>query len=432
MLPSVNRFLRRIAVFRDRVDVRGFQEVMLSLNIAYAVGYGLFSYVSRSQMSWVPRSDLGYYLRCSAVRVDDLLGITSKAAVSTSAVGRADFPVQRIGLELAFVASIVSVAFLLFLLSRLCRGTFAYRFITERVACGSALFLPPASYLVISALTWKWPRFPEEDPVIPFWRNELLAIFVIEILLFSILVALRRRPLPAWLVICLLIPHYVFWTFWLWPDSAVYIYQLTTPHIFLAVPPLAVIAWLLYVKNRPEQIAAKDGLVASTWTLAAAIVAIVLLFALWLPARRYSLAACQDMNSLTIEMSRGPCRGWCPQYSITIYGNGTVEYEGREFIKIKGHQVSKISKEHLLRVLQTLDDANFGSLEDRAFDWCFDSSSVAVWASAEGRTKRVASDGGCVGAKSGPQERFVQATREIDVAVASDQWVLCDGHPCRR
>lgn len=432
MLPRVNSFKRRIAVFRDRDCIRAFQEAMFSLNIAYAAGYSLFSYISRSQVSWVPRNDLGYYLRCSAVRVDDLLGVASKTAISTSVVARSDFPVHRIGLESTFTTSIVCVAFLVLLLLRLCRGTSAYRLVTERVACGSALFLAPACYLFVSALTWKWGRFSEDVVVIPFWRNELLAIFVVEVLLFSILVALRRRPLPAWLVICFLIPHYVFWTFVLWPDDAVYIYQLSAPHIFLAAPLLAAIAWLLYVKSRPEHIAAKDGRAAWTWTLAAGVVAIALLLVLWVPARRYNLAACRDMNSLTIQMSRGPCRGLCPEYSITIHGNGTVEYQGTELVKTKGHEVSKISNERLLQVLLALDDVNFTRLEDRAFDWCFDSSSVSVSASADGRTKQVASDGGCVGAKSSPQERFVRATREIDLAVGSDRWVLCDGHPCRR
>ena len=160
--------------------------------------------------------------------------------------------------------------------------------------------------------------------------------------------------------------------------------------------------------------------------------ATMLLLLLWLPALQYSLAASRDMDSLTIQMARGPCRGLCPQYTVTIHGKGTVEYEGTELVGTRGHQIGKISHEQLIQVLQSLDHAGFTSLEDRAFDWCFDSSSVVLWASAEGRTKRVVSDGICVGAKSSPQERFVQATRDIDFVLGSDQWVLCDGHPCQR
>lgn len=73
--------------------------------------------------------------------------------------------------------------------------------------------------------------------------------------------------------------------------------------------------------------------------------------------------------------------------------------------------------------------AHFWSLEDRAFAWCFDSDSVSITVSMDGETKRVVSDGGCIGAKSGLQARFVQSAAEIDSMVGSDKGVSCSG-PC--
>jgi hypothetical protein len=416
---------------RHQSGIRMFGEAMFSFNVAYAVGYAFFLYISRSQMSWVPNSDLGYYMLRSAVRIDDLLGVTSTAAVSTDAVARSDFPIHRIGLELTFTITVVAAALLIFLLVRLCSRTSWYRVTTEHVAGGIALFLAPACYLAMSGLTWKWAMLPEESPAMPFWRSGLLAIFIVEFLMVSIFVSFRKRPLAASLTIFFLIAHYVLWTLVLWPVSPILMYQLSVPRIVLSVFPLSGIACLLSL--RAGSTAFKGNTRAAWgWMFAAGSVAVALLLVLWLPARQYSLAACRDMDSLVIQMSRGPCRGLCPHYTLTIHGNGAVEYDGAEFVNAKGHHEGKINNEQLIRVLQSLDNARLSALEDRAFDWCFDSSSVAVWAVAGGRTSRVISDGGCVGAKSGPQDRFVQATREIDLAVGTDQWVLCDGHSCQR
>jgi hypothetical protein len=153
----------------------------------------------------------------------------------------------------------------------------------------------------------------------------------------------------------------------------------------------------------------------------------ILLFA-WLPSRPTSLTHLKDMESLTIQMSRGPCRGRCPAYTLTIHGNGSVDYVGYRFVNDRDPQTGAISREQVMTVIQRLDSAHFLTLEDRAFSWCFDSGSVAISVSADGRTKRVVSDSHCTGAKAGAQAQFVQATREIDAIVNSKRWVECKGH----
>jgi hypothetical protein len=136
-------------------------------------------------------------------------------------------------------------------------------------------------------------------------------------------------------------------------------------------------AWLLSLRARSiglrENTPAAWGRVFAVSSVAVALLLIVLL-----PARQHSLAASRNLDSFTIQMSPGPCRGRCPQYTLTIHGNGAVEYDGGEFVNAKGHHEGKINHEQLIRVLQSLDGTKFSTLEDRAFSWCFDSSSVAV------------------------------------------------------
>lgn len=133
---------------------------------------------------------------------------------------------------------------------------------------------------------------------------------------------------------------------------------------------------------------------------------------------------------LTIKMSRERCFGSCPVYSVTIHGDGNVEYVGEEFVRDRGPRAETLSKAEVQVLLQKFDAASFFSLEDRAFAWGYDTPRVRVSISLDGREKEVSSDASYVGAKSGPQDLFVQAAVELDKVTNSKRWVNCDGR-CR-
>ncbi len=43
-----------------------------------------------------------------------------------------------------------------------------------------------------------------------------------------------------------------------------------------------------------------------------------------------------DLNDLQIRVVHTMCFGRCPDYSVTIFGNGVVAYDGRGFVKVHG------------------------------------------------------------------------------------------------
>ena len=208
-------------------------------------------------------------------------------------------------------------------------------------------------------------------------------------------------------------------------------FRLYSPYVLLLAFPLSGIVWLLYCKlpNTDSCEITENGR-AGRRTYVTAIFAVSVLLLVWLPSTGTSLAHPKNMESLTIQMSRGPCRGRCPVYTIAIHGNGLVEYAGERSVKVRGPETSAISREQIIAVLQSLDRAHFLALDDRAFAWCFDTSSVGILVSADGSTKRVVSDGYCDGAKSGAQAQFVNAASEIDEILDSKRWVRCDSS-CR-
>ncbi|MCS7076408.1 MAG: DUF6438 domain-containing protein [Bacteroidia bacterium] len=77
-------------------------------------------------------------------------------------------------------------------------------------------------------------------------------------------------------------------------------------------------------------------------------------------------------NSLVITIEREPCRGFCPAYKMTIYGDGTVEYEGKRNVDNIGKFEKKISKSKVQELLKAFQEANYMNLENE-----YDDPSVA-------------------------------------------------------
>jgi hypothetical protein len=430
--PGYRNFQLNESPQRNGDCLLGLHEILFSLNISCAFAYASLVYISKNQASWTPVNDSTYYFFRSAFRIDDLLHLASTNSVSTSAVAR-EFPSRwsQVGDELLILVTVFGLTALVLFLLRLIAETAAYRVILSRVAGVTALLALPGCYLCVLKLTWEWPSGRLLEPSYPFWQSSRLIIFASEILCLSVLFGIyRKRSIPAWILRLLLFLHCAFWVLVLLPEVGISMYRIYAPYFLLLAFPLSGIVWLHYLKT-PHMHAAESGHYGRSgrWTWATAIVAIAALLFVWFPGQAKSLVRAKDMKSLTIQMSRGPCRGSCPSYTLTIHGNGLVEYIGERHVKVPGSQTGTVSREQIIQVLQSLDRAHFSALEDRAFRWCFDTASVSVSVSIDGRTKRVISDHSCTGAKSGLQAQFVKSAAEIDAVAGSNRWVSCDG-PC--
>ena len=63
-------------------------------------------------------------------------------------------------------------------------------------------------------------------------------------------------------------------------------------------------------------------------------------------------------------MYRSVCFGACPVYSLTIYGNGTVVYEGEMYVNVTGKQTSEISQEKIQEIVDEFYRIDYLSLDD--------------------------------------------------------------------
>lgn len=417
---------------RDRLW--NLQEIAFSLNIVYAFGYALLMYMLKNLTSWNPKSDVGYYYLRAAVRITDVLHLHSASAVAINAGARQDQGRWgQVGEEAAILISVLAMTLVLAVIFRLIGTIRAHRVSTDLLLFMTVLFCPPAAFLYVSKVTWQWSSLVDgpSEAAYTFWKSPLLAILAAELLCFGVLFsAYRIRSASRWPVRILIVLHYALWLVVLWMGIPDWHHRLVAPRLLLLAFPFSGAIWLLYSSDSksPEKQASREP---SRWVLAAgAALGVALLALLWSPTRANSLLHFKDPKSVTVELSRGSCYGRCASYSVIIRGTGSVEYVGYRYVRLRNPQTAALSEAQVRQILQELDRSGFFGIEDRAFAWCFDTPSVGISVSIDGKTKRVSSDAFCTGAKDGTQARFVQVASEIDKIVGTEQWVKCEGH-CR-
>jgi hypothetical protein len=88
-------------------------------------------------------------------------------------------------------------------------------------------------------------------------------------------------------------------------------------------------------------------------------------------------------------MERTPCFGFCPDYSLTIFGNGTVIYEGRNFVETTGQKVTTISREDVRMLVNEFYEIDYFSLKDEYTDQVTDLPTTTTSIRIDGRFKQV-------------------------------------------
>ena len=76
-------------------------------------------------------------------------------------------------------------------------------------------------------------------------------------------------------------------------------------------------------------------------------------------------AAAPDSSRITeISLERTPCYGTCPVYKVTLHADGTVTYEGKEFVKEIGTRSGRISASDFQQLARQVQKIDFFSLKD--------------------------------------------------------------------
>lgn len=133
----------------------------------------------------------------------------------------------------------------------------------------------------------------------------------------------------------------------------------------------------------------------------------------------FALPASAQSNPVSITLEREPCFGTCPAYSVTIYEDGKVEYNGLSSVEVEGQQISQIDKELVVMLVEGFADAGYFEWEDR-YDTMLvtDLPYVTTSVTRNGETKEIFR---YVGDDSAPIE-LAYLEVWIDKVVNSKQW----------
>lgn len=123
-----------------------------------------------------------------------------------------------------------------------------------------------------------------------------------------------------------------------------------------------------------------------------------------------------DAGSALITMERTGCFGTCPAYSLAIYGNGTVRYEGFLFVAATGIRTDQISEEKVGEIVAEFYRIDYFSLQDRYEDQATDLPSTTTSIAIAGVKKSVYRYG------FGP-EKLIQLENKIDEIVGTERWI---------
>jgi hypothetical protein len=93
-----------------------------------------------------------------------------------------------------------------------------------------------------------------------------------------------------------------------------------------------------------------------------------------------------DDFSLTLEQIG--CLGSCPDYKITIQGDGTVKYEGRYYVHVKGTREKKVPLKVVQRLARKLQGEDFFHWEEKK-TVCVDFSETHITVTLNGTQKHV-------------------------------------------
>jgi hypothetical protein len=130
-------------------------------------------------------------------------------------------------------------------------------------------------------------------------------------------------------------------------------------------------------------------------------------------------APAADLRGLVIGLERTVCFGACPDYRVTVYDDGTVVYEGRNFTKVVGFRIASVEEDTLRKLVAEFEGADFFALQDYTNMDITDSPSAVTSISLPGKSHTV---NHYFGDRSAP-DKLVNLENKIDELLNTGPWV---------
>jgi hypothetical protein len=129
-------------------------------------------------------------------------------------------------------------------------------------------------------------------------------------------------------------------------------------------------------------------------------------------------------KDLIITLQRTMCPSACPDYSLSIYGDGKIVYEGRHYVAVKGRRETRISINDVKKLVDEFQNSGYFSFKDRYDSIINEGSITKTSIVVNGKTKQVVN---CHPSQA--PDILYQLENMIDEVVQSNRWVRRSGAP---
>lgn len=128
-----------------------------------------------------------------------------------------------------------------------------------------------------------------------------------------------------------------------------------------------------------------------------------------------------------ITLERTTCFGTCPAYKLTIFDDGKVVFEGKEFVKQKGKAEGQITKAQLDELVREFNKINYMKLKDdynsenRCPEFWTDYPAAITSLNQNGQVKRISHYHGCRGLTV--LDQLTTLENKIDEVANTKRWI---------
>jgi hypothetical protein len=125
-------------------------------------------------------------------------------------------------------------------------------------------------------------------------------------------------------------------------------------------------------------------------------------------------------SSVMLSLERTACYGRCPIYTVTVLRDGTVKWEGKQFVKVTGKATAKLPATALTALAEAFKRADYFALADKydSYDVTDHPSAITSYADG-GKTKTIHH---YHGDRSAP-EKLSELESKVDELVGTNRWI---------
>lgn len=135
-------------------------------------------------------------------------------------------------------------------------------------------------------------------------------------------------------------------------------------------------------------------------------------------------------SSLVVSLERGACRGRCPVYRVEVYGDGKVQFDGKQYVGSMGTQNGTVPVADVQALLKEIQSSEFSAMDTSYVmgsagcgQYYTDLPMSILSAKVGAQMKTVHHDPGCQGAP-----RFLQTlAAKVDSVAHTAQWISGNG-----